>query len=205
MKTLSKLAIAAVGAACFSITMSKPAQAVTVTFDDLPNTSESQIQNGYGGLNWNNFYYLTGTNSPGSGYQNGTVSPGNVAYNAWGTPAAFSSMNGAFTLNSAYLTAAWTEGQQFTVEGLLNGTQLFSQLVTLSKNTPTLFNFNWSGIDTVRFSAFNSTDWVALDNLTYNEPITPVPTPALLPGLIGLGVGVLRKRKGEAVEAEADA
>lgn len=34
--------------------------------------------------------------------------------------------------------------------------------------------------------------------------LTPVPTPALLPGLIGLGLGVLRKRRAEAkVEAEA--
>lgn len=34
---------------------------------------------------------------------------------------------------------------------------------------------------------------------------TAVPTPALLPGLLGLGIGVLRKRKGEAAEAGADA
>jgi Protein of unknown function (DUF1194) len=30
---------------------------------------------------------------------------------------------------------------------------------------------------------------------------TPIPTPAMLPGLIGLGLGVLRKRKGEAAES----
>lgn len=29
------------------------------------------------------------------------------------------------------------------------------------------------------------------------ESPTPVPTPALLPGLIGLGLGLLRKRKAE--------
>lgn len=34
---------------------------------------------------------------------------------------------------------------------------------------------------------------------------TPIPTPALLPGLIGLGLGIFRKRKGESVQAEADA
>jgi hypothetical protein len=31
---------------------------------------------------------------------------------------------------------------------------------------------------------------------------TPVPTPALLPGLVGLGVAALRKRKGEGAEKE---
>jgi hypothetical protein len=34
---------------------------------------------------------------------------------------------------------------------------------------------------------------------------TAIPTPALLPGLLGLSMSVLRKRKGEAVEAEAKA
>lgn len=33
----------------------------------------------------------------------------------------------------------------------------------------------------------------------------PVPTPALLPGLLGLGAAALRKRKGEGAEAEAEA
>jgi hypothetical protein len=32
----------------------------------------------------------------------------------------------------------------------------------------------------------------------YSGNATPVPTPALLPGLIGLGLGLWRKRKAEA-------
>jgi hypothetical protein len=35
-----------------------------------------------------------------------------------------------------------------------------------------------------------------------NLTSTPVPTPALLPGLVGLGVAALRKRKGEGAEKE---
>ncbi len=38
---------------------------------------------------------------------------------------------------------------------------------------------------------------------SFSVSVTAVPTPALLPGLIGLGVGVLRKRKLEAVESES--
>lgn len=46
-----------------------------------------------------------------------------------------------------------------------------------------------------------SNSYVVLDNLTFsNSNATAVPTPALLPGLIGLGVGVLRKRKAEAAK-----
>ncbi len=45
----------------------------------------------------------------------------------------------------------------------------------------------------------------AIDNVRFGTtgqviPPTAVPTPALLPGLIGLGMGVLRKRKAEAAE-----
>lgn len=36
-----------------------------------------------------------------------------------------------------------------------------------------------------------------------NFNVTPVPTPALLPGLIGMGVAALRKKQGEAEEADA--
>jgi hypothetical protein len=43
-------------------------------------------------------------------------------------------------------------------------------------------------------------DGVALDNVSYGTT-TPIPTPALLPGLIGLGLGVLRKRKAEAAKS----
>jgi hypothetical protein len=44
---------------------------------------------------------------------------------------------------------------------------------------------------------------VFFDNVSLRTvPTTPIPTPALLPGLIGMGVAALRKRKQE-VEAEA--
>ena len=36
---------------------------------------------------------------------------------------------------------------------------------------------------------------------TSNAGTTPIPTPALLPGLIGMGVAAMRKRKGEAEES----
>lgn len=42
-------------------------------------------------------------------------------------------------------------------------------------------------------------------NGTINYEVQPVPTPALLPGLIGMGVAVLRKRKAEATAATNEA
>lgn len=52
------------------------------------------------------------------------------------------------------------------------------------------------GIGAIEIGMPNSGDW-EVDNLTYSAE---VPTPALLPGLIGLGVGMWRKRKGEQLE-----
>lgn len=52
------------------------------------------------------------------------------------------------------------------------------------------------GIKAIEIGMPNSGDW-EVDGLRYSAE---VPTPALLPGLIGLGVGMWRKRKGEQVE-----
>ena len=38
----------------------------------------------------------------------------------------------------------------------------------------------------------------------FSSTVTPIPTPALLPGLMGLGVAALRKRKGEGSKVEAE-
>jgi hypothetical protein len=46
---------------------------------------------------------------------------------------------------------------------------------------------------------------VKANGSSFSGDITPVPTPALLPGLLGLGITALRKRKGEGSEAEKEA
>ena len=50
-----------------------------------------------------------------------------------------------------------------------------------------------------------SNSFVVLDDLTFTTNSTPIPTPALLPGLIAMSVGVLRKRKAEAAKGDAEA
>jgi hypothetical protein len=63
-----------------------------------------------------------------------------------------------------------------------------------------------TGNYTLGFGVLNATDNILNSSLTIdNVSVTPVPTPALLPGLIGLGVGVLRKRKGNAAEQATEA
>jgi len=63
----------------------------------------------------------------------------------------------------------------------------FVALLSKADRTGTFFDF---GTNSAQDDYFLST-----------VTVTPVPTPALLPGLIALGAGMLRKRKAEAAEA----
>jgi hypothetical protein len=58
------------------------------------------------------------------------------------------------------------------------------------------------GLDTSEALFQFSTQLIGQPPTSYSATITAVPTPALLPGLIGLGLSVVRKRKAEA-KAEA--
>jgi hypothetical protein len=132
------------------------AQTEILTFDDLPtpvsgNNPGSPIPNGYEGLQWQNFIYLNGVNSffNPSGYQNGVVSPNNVAFNAYANPAMFS--DGLFNLNSAYLTGAWNDGLQVEVQGFVGAALIYDNTYTVNATGPTLINFNYLGVGAVNF------------------------------------------------------
>ena len=153
------LALAALAA--LSLAAARPAAAqTTITFDDLSdNGSGTPIANGYQGLNWSNFYVLNTNQFPvPSGYQPGTVSGTNVAYNG-GVPEAINSVTpgSTFTLNSGYFTAAWHDNLNLTVTALHNGLTVFSKSVTLSATAPTLVNFDFTGVDQVNFDSSGGT------------------------------------------------
>lgn len=185
-------------------------QAVTITFDDIPNAGEGIfIPNGYSGLNWNDMGVVNSTSTSAlknSGYGNGTVSGNNVAFNAFARPADVLtiSSNQTFDFNSTYLTAAWREGLNIQVQGLLNGQSLYLQTVTVNSDAPTLFNFNFLGIDQLKFISFGGVEnpkyngsgaHFVMDNFTINEP-TPVPEPLTILGTaVVLGFGVMCQRQ----------
>ena len=90
------------------------------------------VPNGYNGFQWANFSVIDALDSLiASGGQNGTVSPKNVAFNSNGNPANFSG-SGAFTLDSAYLTAAWNDGLQLEVQGFVGTTLTYDNTYTLN-------------------------------------------------------------------------
>lgn len=201
---------------------SVPAQGAsqTLTFENqvgLPdpgNIDGASIPNGYGGLNWNNFYYLNASTYIGnpSGYSNGLVSGKNVAYNAGGDGASLSvSSPGVFTFNSVYLTAAWNDGLSVVVDGYLGTTLLYSQTVivdTSHPTAPTIFNF--AGIDSLTFTSSGGSrhdgfvgagDHFVMDDFTFTlgtdgavpEPSSLISAAAAVAA--GLGYGARRRRR----------
>jgi uncharacterized repeat protein (TIGR03803 family) len=145
------------------------------TFDDLPHTDDGlAVPVGYNGLNWDNFYYFDAVNYSGnpSGYGTGVVSPSNVAFNAYGSPASISSA-ASFSLFSAYLTAAWTSNLQVEVMGYAGDTLSYDNTYTLSTNTPTLINFNYLGVNQVQFISADNSQIVVDDMTVVAEPAIP--------------------------------
>jgi hypothetical protein len=209
MKALFKLACVCLG----TLGLAGHLGAELITFDDLPATPPpgggTAIPTGYAGLNWANFEYETVMNNPGlnpSGYVNGMVSPGNVAFNGGGNPALFSAT--AFNLVSAYITGAWNDDLTVEAEGLVGSSVAYDNFYMVNSTAPTLINFNYLDVDEVIFVSIGGTphgyaggsgEQFVMDNLT----VTPTPEPSVLflavPGAIALAIFRRRSVHGRTV------
>ena len=184
--------------------MALPAQ-TTLTFDDI-GCGICAVPNGYGGLNWNNFYALNTTSEPPSGYHPGTTSGQYVAFNGSGVPASVTQGSDPFAFNSGQFTAAWNDNLNLDVTGLVGGVPTYFASYILSATAPTLLTFNWANLSEVDFISSGGTQHsgydqgsgtqFALDDLTINSSAVPEPASAALlgTGLVGL-YGVIRRRR----------
>jgi hypothetical protein len=95
------------------------------------------------------------------------VSPTNVAYFA--SPQTYASIfsGNLFDFNSAYLTAESTTNTVIRVQGLVGTSVTYDNTYTIKTTEPTLLNFNYVAIDTVRFLQTNNIDFL-MDNATVN-------------------------------------
>ncbi len=84
------------------------------------------------------------------------VSPSNIAYNGYGTPAAISAAV-PFDLLSAYLTAAWNDNLRVELKGYNGATLSYDNTYTLSATAPTLFTFDCLGVTSVQFISSGGT------------------------------------------------
>ena len=207
MKTLKLSAIAILALLC----VAKQGRAdITLTFDKLPG-NEVAIPQGYGGLNWVNFFYLDGVDfGTPSGYQNGVVSPKNVAYDPFGNAASFNRIV-PFTLLSGFFTAAWNDGAGIEAQGFVAGNPIpvVTQNFFVTTSGPLFVNFaNFTGLNEVWFIPNDGNphgfaghgEQFALDNVTIAGDSSiagavPEPAAVLLFGTVTLlMVSLLRRR-----------
>jgi hypothetical protein len=193
-----------------------PLSAATIGFDDLNGDGNHTVQNGYAGLNWDNFFVYAAATDPAnlspSGYDFATVSPDNVAFNGGqyldNPPPATISSDTVFVLNSAYLTAVWRDGLQVEVIGSLAGVPLYDNTYALSATANQLFTFSPLPVDTVQFIAFGGTQhpgytkfygtYFAIDNINVDLlPLSVVPEPGtwVAAALFVLLIGYTQRRK----------
>lgn len=190
---------------------------ITLNFDDLsPPAQGSSVPQNYAGLFWVGFN-VSNVNTivvdpasydlPNSGYKNGVITTPNVI----STAAIYGSSlysQAPITINSFYLTAAWTDNLRVVISSNSNisGNNYEYTVLRVSRNSPTLVELNWTGVTWMSikgfvdgFDQFHSA--ALIDNFTYTlgGTTTPaVPEPSTY-AMLGLGLGVMgfaaRRRK----------
>lgn len=213
LKAFQLSAIVATATIASAALASSPAQAAAIANGSTIQFSSSLLLGGV--------QYVGGVASPtglnfqglfgGSGFQTGPFSGiGTADTTQSGTPTgSFAGAFGASFLKDINLLAPATANfLSFTgFSALPFGTTTFSITSVLDPYTA---NFA-SGTTSAKFGGFfqNGSNLTAgtasfsaqtVAQSSYSLTFQAIPTPALLPGLIALGVGVVRKRKSQAVE-----
>jgi hypothetical protein len=199
----------------WSLNVACATAATIVNFDNLDASSGDVVLGSYNGFIWGNLSAYT--NTPGfPGYNNGIVSGPNAAYSG-GQVFTTSVMpitgtissSTPFDFISSYLAAGNYDNLNVTVEGLRNGTMLFTKTVTVSTSGAQLVDFGFDGINEIELFAsataatsdpygcgpFNCTQFT-VDNLTFAPySATPEPSTSFLFGMGSASAFLLLRRR----------
>lgn len=194
---MKKIVLAALVAASFG------SQAAVLDFES--QTNFSPVTNGYGGMDWSNFYTLNSStySAQQSGYVHGTTSGHEVAYNAYANPASIlATSNAGFDLYSGNFTAAWNNGLTIQASAVFEGGATDVKTFVVDTSHPTNEIFGWTNLASVTFSSFGGVDQnlggsgthFAMDDLNTSAVPEPASTTLLLAGLGAVAL-VARRRK----------
>jgi hypothetical protein len=171
-----------------------------INFEDLYPSVESTdlLPLNYNGFSWSDSSrFVTSQLVPGSGFAAGTID--NVSL--FNDPSTDFSLSRAvaFNFHGAYITAAWNDHEQVTVEGYRNGVLQYTTVIDTSTSGPNYFSFNYANIEKLTIHATGGVnaglggegDYVVIDNIHYS-PVSapPIPEPETWITL-GLGLAAL--------------
>ncbi len=167
--------------------------AATLDFDDLIDTGRAVVQNGYGGLDWDQFIVFTKGVLPYN-YDAGISSGNHAVYNSTSNLATVN--DGSFSFISASLASAGVRGNEplfVTVKGYRGNDNPFSETIHVNGEDIS-YGFYFMDIDRL---TFESESQFVMDDFTYS--IAPVPEPAtallMLLGLISAGLIYYKRGK----------
>jgi hypothetical protein len=171
-----------------------PAQAASiktvVNFDDLPGDNAGinvPVPDGYGGIIWNKQWNHFGTPqfpyTPASGSKRAYTRQPQAAFFFQTAPVIF---------NGAFFSGFNVSAPRF--ELFLQGQLVHSSQALQISGIPTFLDSGFSGlVDEVRVIQNHDFSAYVIDDVTYTT-VSTIPSPALLPGLIGVGVALWRKK-----------
>lgn len=176
-------------------------QAYVLDFEDLyPGKGyPDYLPEYYHGFKVNNLFGMPKDGYTGSGFDLGTI--GYISVTGWGNPSSLSKTT-LFSFDRAYVTAAWTTGQNVTFEGWREGNKVHSTTLITSFDQPAWYDFGFSNIDTLWINpgtheTYPNFNHICIDNMTFDS-VNPVPEPASMfllgTGIIGL-LGLRRIRR----------
>ncbi|CAF1415974.1 unnamed protein product, partial [Didymodactylos carnosus] len=143
----------------FSTVVSKSVK--TITFDDIENARDKDgdfVPNRYKGFNWKNVRYVDENwakqTKKTAGFANAYTYGQIIAYNARGESISISvnyDYYQTFTLHSFIANSIEYDDFQLNITGYCSNVKLYKKTVTLSIDSPQLFQMNWSNIDKITF------------------------------------------------------